>query len=33
MRRMTSAINYGSAMPLAQGVSFEIAHDNGSADA
>jgi aldehyde dehydrogenase (NAD+) len=25
MRRMTSAVNYGSAMPLAQGVKFDIA--------
>ena len=25
MRRMTSAVNYGSTMPLAQGVKFDIA--------
>ena len=33
MRRMTSAINYGNAMPLAQGVKFDIGNeDRGSAD-
>ncbi|ACL62587.1 aldehyde dehydrogenase family protein [Methylobacterium nodulans] len=32
MRRQTTAINYGRAMPLAQGVKFEIA-DEGSAKA
>ena len=24
MRRMTSAVNYGHALPLAQGVAFEV---------
>ncbi|TNC14502.1 aldehyde dehydrogenase family protein [Methylobacterium terricola] len=36
MRRQTNAINYGHAMPLAQGVRFDIADDGddtGSADA
>ncbi|RIX99707.1 aldehyde dehydrogenase family protein [Aureimonas flava] len=34
MRRQTNAINYGYAMPLAQGVRFDIAdEDEGSADA
>lgn len=34
MRRMTTAINYGNAMPLAQGVKFDVAgEDDGSANA
>ncbi len=34
MRRQTNAINYGRAMPLAQGVKFDIAdEEKGSAQA